>query len=353
MSADDQGPRGVILRRLAAVVVAVAMVAGALAWRAHRDNRDETASGTRAPGHAVLVCSTELAQACAELPADAWGVEIVIEPAATTEATLTGAENAADTGFDAWLVPDPFPAMVAAQRTTRSQATVLAEQSAPVASSPLVLIAWKDRRAVLDAACDAPELFWRCIGDMSGTPWADHGGQSQWGPVKPGLSQPTTTATGLFTIAQASASWFGRTDYASNDFADPEFQRWLRQLARGAPNPPVPPRTPLDDMLSKGSATFDITAAPLASAQARITASRDRDRLEIVYPAQPVMFDVVVAPVAGSEAGARLVGLLSSKEAAAAFERAGWDAGPDVTSPTGLPGPGVLQALRSLWKQVS
>lgn len=340
------------MRRALALAAAVAMIVGAIVLRSHLA-KDHGAEENTAPTRSTLVCSTEVAAVCEALRAKAADVEIRIEEAARTEATLVGAATPAELGFDAWLVPQPFPAMVAEQRGRATSVPVLDEPTGTLARSPLVAAVWKDRLRVLEATCGAGGVTWKCIGELAGTPWAGHAGDPLWGPVKPGHPVPDSTATGLLVLAQATGSWFGASTYASNDFGDPAFATWFERLERGVPYWPVPPRTPLDEMLSKGSATFDIAGATEAETVKRVTESRDKDLLEVLYPSPAATADIVLVRVTGSSAGGRLTKLLESDDAAAAFTEAHWRVGDTTLAPDdGLPRPGVLQALRSRWIEV-
>ena len=204
-------------------------------------------------------------------------------------------------------------------------------------------------------------ITWRCIGDNGARPWPDLGGSAAWGVVKPSHPLPDPTATGLFVLSQATASYFDDTSFASNDFdGDPAFGRWFEQLERSIPSFPTPPRTPLDEMLSIGPAVFDLTGSLEALAGPSIARSRDKDRLSILYPSPATVAEVVVAPVTNNSRGARLTKLLQSDEVAALLARNGWrvdgqpfadgvDPAYTLPSETGLPRPGVLEALRALW----
>jgi hypothetical protein len=237
----------------------------------------------------------------------------------------------------------------------------LAEPSAPLARSPLVLVAWNDRLAALQGVCSGGEVTWRCVGEVAGRAWTDIGGQPAWGAVKPSHARPDVTAEGLLVLSQATASYFDRTDFARNDFDnDPAFGRWFEQLERSIPSFPSPPRTPLDEMLSIGPAVFDLTGVLEAEAGPSIARSRDQARLTILYPSPATVADVVVVPVTDSSQGARLSRLLQSSEVAELLAESGFrvdgqpladgvDAELELPADSGLPRPGVLEALRALW----
>lgn len=339
------------MRRLLALVVAVGLVVGAVWVRGRID--EEGGDGGRAGGGdraATLVCVTELATVCEAVAGQEPDLEVRIEEEAVTEQALTGADTVDD--VDAWLTFTPFALVVDEQRRRAGRFAVLDEPTDVLAWSPLVVAVWNDRRDVLAARCGG-DITWSCVGDVSGLPWSDLGGPAAWGPVKPGHPTPGTTAVGLLVLAQATGSFFGTSAYASNDFTDPGFRAWFERLERGIPGFPTPPRTPLDEMLSKGPATFDLTGSTEAAAVPAIERSRDRDRLTVLYPSPTAVAEVVLAPIAGADAGGRVRDLFTSDDTLAAFADAGWQTDPaGRPADDGLPAPGVLQALRALWDEV-
>jgi hypothetical protein len=341
------------VKRLLALLAAAAMVTGSLWLRGRLDEggtgTGEGTGGRSTPG-VTVACVSELAPVCAAVAGTDPRVEVRIEEAAVTEAELARTETRP--GIDAWLTFAPFAAIVSEERQRAGRFPVLDEPTGPLAWSPLTIVVWKDRESVLSSRCGA-EITWRCVGEVGGSPWADLGGPATWGPVKPGHPTPETTAVGLLVLGQAAGSYFGSPGYASNDFTDPAFRTWFERLERSVPSFPPPPRTPLDEMLSKGPATFDLAGSTEAAAVPAVGRSRDRDRLSVLYPSPRATAEVVLVPVAGSDAGGRVEKLFTSDEASAAFTGAGWLVDP-ATRPVddGLPRPGVLQALRSLWVEV-
>jgi hypothetical protein len=348
------------VRRIAALLVAVLLIALAVLVRGRLDDDGGGGNG-QASSTITLVCVTEVEPVCRELGRQNGDLTVRIEDAATTERELVSESfDVTNPPFDAWVTLRPFQDMVNEQRVRNLLPRALAEASATLARSLLVVAVWNDRLATLEAACGG-DVTWRCIGENGGRPWTDVGGQASWGAVKPSHSLPDRTASGLLVLAQASASYLGRTDYSRNDFdTNAEFLRWFEQLERSIPSFPAPPRTPLDEMLSKGPAVFDLAGSLEASAGPSIARSRDRDRLSILYPSPSTVADVVVVPVTNTNRGGRVTRMLESGEAAALFAQFGWrvdgegaadgiDLAVAVPPDSGLPRPGVLEALRGLW----
>ena len=351
------------MKRLLALMAALALIAGAAGVRALLDaSGDDGGSGGGGSGGGdaagVVVCVPEVAEVCRSL-ADGRDLEVRVED---DEATIDGLRRPdGDVGFTAWVAPAPTVAMAVEDRARAGLAPVLGEPSAPLARSPLVLVGWRDRLAALEAACGG-ELTWRCLGEQADRPWADVGGEPTWGPVKPGHPAPGDTATGLLVLGQATASWFGTTDYASNDFADPAFLGWFDRLeSTVADLAPPTGGAPLARMLSLGPSAYDVVGTTEAEAGPAVATSRDRDRLRVLYPSPTTTVDVVVVGVDGADGEAGVRELFGSDDAAAAFALAGWRV-PDQPSAEGVgtdplpdaagtPAPGVLTAVRQLWQE--
>jgi hypothetical protein len=357
------------VRRLGALLAAALMITVAIWGRGQLDDKTSTPSSEPSASLGVLVCATELQAACETLAGRHHDLTVRIEEAQVTLSRLAApafdpATASGDARIDAWLVPQPWPAMMAEQRQRAgSGGVVLDDPGAILARSPLVIAIWNDRRDALVARCGGGTVTWKCIGEVAGTPWGSTSPLDTWGAVKPGHPDPDQTAAGLLALGEATAGWFGTASFASNDFNDPAFRAWFERLERSVPSFPAPPRTPLDAMLFAGPSSFDLTGSTEAAAGPAISTSRDKDRLSILYPAPLTTADVVLAPVAGSQAGGRLMKLMQSKEGAEALAEAGWrvdgqapaggvPAEPALAADSNVPRAGVLQALRSLWTEV-
>ena len=351
------------MKRLLAVVAAVVMVGGALYVRSGRSNDGSSGADRAGSVRGTLVCATELEAACAAIARRHPELTVRTEEAQLTLTSLAGAgADPASVGFDAWLVPEPWPDMANQQSQQGGSGAVLGDPTPVLARSPLVIAIWNDRRDALQQRCGG-DITWKCIGDVAGTDWGTDAPQSGWGSVKPGHPTPERTAAGLLALGEATSSWFGTADFASNDFSTPEFRAWFTRLERAIPSFPVPPRTPLDDMLFTGPASFDLAGSTEAAAGPAISASRDSGRLSILYPAPLTTADVVMAPVAGSDAGDRMKNLIESDQTAAALAASGWRVDGQPAAPgipdqpalppeSNVPRAGVLQALRALWIEV-
>ncbi len=227
------------MKRFGALMLAAALIVIAVVVRNRLDDNSSSGSNSDTSAAATVVCVTELDAVCRALDQRHTDLTVRIEDEATTQQTLVSASfDPSNPPFDAWVTLQPFPEMVAEQRSRALLPVALGDTSQPLARSPLVIAAWNDRRAALETACPGG-ITWKCIGDQAGRPWADVGGSAAWGSVKPSHSVPDVTASGLLVLAQASGSYFGRSDFARNDFdGDPGFGQWFEQLERSIPYVP-------------------------------------------------------------------------------------------------------------------
>ena len=331
------------MKRVLALVAAVAMVGGAYAVRGggfgDLGGEDGTATAGGGPAEVLrLVCAAELASVC-ELVAEA-DERIEVEqqaPGGTADALVRGEEIAADV----WLTPRPWVGVVEAlaDRDPFGTATDV------LARSPLVLAAFD--RTVPD--CGGDPVGWRCIGDAAGR-------------LRPGIEGLDDTG-GLFTLGQAGTSFFGGEGYATNDFeappedGGPAFTEWAGTLLRAVPRSTL--GTPLATMLRTDTATYDFAATIEAVAVSAIRGTRQEGSLQVTYPSPMATVDVVAVPVAGGEeaAQAELLDLLAGEDGRQALAQAGWRVAGEALAPgldpdvrlapeDGLPEPGVLAALR-------
>ncbi|KAA0235998.1 MAG: hypothetical protein JJLCMIEE_00651 [Acidimicrobiales bacterium] len=352
------------MKRLLALVVAVGLVLGAIAIRgwASGDSGDEAGTGNEATpdGAITIVCDADLEAVCHELELSVDDVTVRVEEAAVTAEALSQANTGA-ADVDGWLVSQPWPGMVAERRDAAGQVPVLGSPSAALAVSPGVMVMDRERQRVLAANCGG-EITWECVGEVAGDPWPVVGGEEAWGEIKPG-EQPPDTSAGLLILGQAASSFFGTSDFASNDFsADPAFRPWFEKLARSVPDYTPPAGTPLQQFLVI-PASYDVVGALEAQAGPAVASSRDRDRLTIAYPSPMLSAEVVLVPTSPAVSGESLVERLGEERLGEVLAGQGWrvqgislaeglDPDIDVGDSAPLPGAGVLDALRSLWIEV-
>ncbi|HEY5886542.1 MAG TPA: hypothetical protein VIT24_02390 [Acidimicrobiales bacterium] len=324
------------MRRVLAVLGAVLMVTLALLVRSLIDGDEDggQASGEGGNGDVpTLVCAEELADVCERLERDG-AADVTIEPVGETVDRLGAVD--AELDADGWLTLDPFPQQVDERREFATGSALFGDSVATDRSSGLALVAFADRAAALEADC--PDVDWACLGDAAGEPWADHGGESSWGEVKPGYDAPDTSATGLLVLAQAMAAHLDDPGFAGQDIDD----RWLGDLEDAVPTRTA--GTALLKLVQQGRAAFGAVGALGIEAEAVAGTAQGED-LTIFYPAPMFRASVVLAPRRGVDASE----LIDADNLDAALAEAGWES--DATGEP-LPSAGVLDALRSAWENV-
>jgi hypothetical protein len=360
----------VALRRLLALIAAVALIAGAFVVRGQSEEPqvrqdDPTPAATTRPepvsdGAVVLLCITELKAVCESLGAalaDDHDVTVEVRPAA---GLLEGGIDAEAAG--ALLTVDPLPEMLAGRAAGGGGPSF--GEGRVLARSPLVAAVWDDRAAVLEAHCGT--LSWRCVGDAAGQPgsWVAIGGQEAWGPIKPAHADPAS-ASGLLALGQVAHAYFDRPDVSRRDIDDPGFFGWFSGLERSVPSFSGPP---LLTMVQFGSSRLDVAAVVEAEAVGLLVQAAERAgtlRLRAIEPV--VTADVVVTPV-GEDGRVEALVEAIGREAPDLLAEAGWRVGdgpvqgdlaavaadlqglPDVN---GLPSGGALEALWRTWSEVA
>jgi hypothetical protein len=321
------------MRRVLAVVAAAAMVAGSLAIRSRLDRREEEQANP-----IRLVCAAELGPVCDAVRATTASVTV---EAAVTTADRLGRSDAPDPGVDGWLVPAPWPEIVDGRRRTQSLLPLFGDIGAPLARSPLVLVARRSLADALAARCGGP-AGWKCLGD-----------EAARNQAKPGHPDPADNALGVLVVGQATAAYFGRApDLSRIDLDDPGFARWFTALERATP-PLASGGSPLNEMLGTGFAAYDAVGTVEAEAVPVLAGSAVRDRVTLLYPAPMATADVVLAG-AGGDVTRRVRDVAGGDVTRRALAAAGWRVEgitratePALPPTSGLPSAGFLDTLRS------
>ena len=156
------------MKRFGALLLATALIVLAVVVRNRLDDDGSSSSGSDTSSAATIVCVTELDAVCRMLDQRHADLNVRIEDEATTQQTLVSASfDPSKPPFDAWITLQPFPEMVAEQRSRALLTPALGDTSSAVARSPLVIVAWNDRRAALESSCSGG-ITWKCIGDQAG-----------------------------------------------------------------------------------------------------------------------------------------------------------------------------------------
>jgi hypothetical protein len=183
------------------------------------------------------------------------------------------------------------------------------------------------------------------------------GGDPAWGTVRVGLSDPHG-ATGLVVLGGAVAGFYGRSDYAANDFGG-DLDGWLGALA--ARSTPAAAGDPVARMLTRGPAEFAAVGAPETTARQ----AADHQGTGAAYPAPVATADLVAVPV-GPDGGPgdRAEAVAGDDDLRRALAAGGWRvpgeraargvaADQPLPAGDGLPPGAVLGALLDEWDQVT
>ena len=307
-------------QRVLAVLGAVGLVLAAIVVRSAIDD-DGNDSGNNADGEVVLVCTSDLAAACAQLD----GVRIIEQDAASTAAGIAEQAEALD-GVDGWLTTSAWVEVVDSRAPGRLGDSLL------IATSPVVVAVDPSRAEAVTALCQG-ESIWACLGTNAGAGWGGLGsGQASWGTLRTGLPS-ANAAIGLPVIAAAASGFFGGTDFASNDFDATGFRDWLAGFTEPSGKGEHMPITRLVTARGTYTAVGDVAAA-----------AANRRRAVVGDPG--VAATVVLVELPG---GDRLSGADSMRDALVA---AGWTAASGDAPPAILK-PGVMAALHTLWTEVT
>jgi hypothetical protein len=301
------------------------MVAAAAVVRGALDDDDGGGDGGTADGDLVILCATDLADACRALDDEA---EVLTADPATTATEL--AESTLSEEVDAWVTSTAWLEVADARAPE-----ALGDRRAVAMSSTLVATA-PGRFEAIAELCEGQDV-WACLGDAAGDDWGDLGaGSPTWRELKVGLTDPDTAA-GLPVLASAAAGFFGGTDFAANDPRFAEFEGWLANIARpSAGGDADPART-----LATRPGTY--SAAGAVGAVAERFEGRD---VESIDPAVAVPVVVAIVELRGGD------GLPDTEGVGEALAEAGWSpASDDDLAPTLKPG--VMAALHTLWRAVT
>jgi hypothetical protein len=360
------------VRRLLAVLLAIALVAGGFLVRDWRAAGDGTLPGLPSAdggtsdevGDGPVLCDTAIGEVCDALT-DA-GVEMRREAAGASVDRLVGLGNDApsDEVPAAWVTLAPWPSIVDEARERAGAGPLFDPVEGPaVASSPLVLLIWDERAEVLAASCESGEVDLDCLGQAAGRTWAQLGGPDAWGPFKPGFDDPVVSSLGLAALGAFTAAELDTLGFGSRSLTDGEYLDVLSRLGAAVPDFRPTAGSPLAAAVLTGPATYDLLLTSEAAAAAAVGGSaQGGPRLRASYAGTVdgdglTALDIVVASSGGDVTATR-----SAVESAAA--EAGWhtaDASPDPlpgaprdtsllpSSQPGatLPAAGALTALRT------
>lgn len=323
--------------RIAAVLAAIAMVAGALFVRSRMDAQ-EVVNATPLS----LVCSPEVAAICETLAkAESPRLEVTIEAAGTTLERLT-AGDVERGAIDGWLTPGPWPRIVDDPQVRESQRQHFAAK-VTLGFTTTVALVRTDRIGPLTARC--PQVTWTCISDLAGRRWSEVTPAAS-GIVTPAHEPADTDAGGLAVLSAVVTGFAGGPGFGAaeiNDDLAPRITTFERS---------VPASAASADLVSAfivRPSQFDVVGA-LAVDVGRDALTAGAGRVELVA-VQPVVGVPLVFGAAPGREGSRLADRMRSAGATRVIRAAGWG-GKAPDGAVSMPPPGVLEALRIFYGEV-
>jgi hypothetical protein len=328
-------------KRIGAVLVAVALIAGALLLRRNvLDDDDEVVTGATTPATepaadaGELLCITELRDVCTGLGDEFPELRVTVQDAG---ATLDALANLPDDGpRPVWLTIEPFPEMLDSLRTANRLAPFGATAEV-VGASRLIAATTPPRSTELATAC-ADQPLWRCIGANAGNDWTTLNADAEGGVIRPSLGVVERQAIALASLAVAVSGYFGTADIRSSDWqSDPSFTPWFSRLSGAVAASALSAGTPLATMTVRPP--LDIAAATDAE-----LAALGGERFVANYPEPSMWVEAVVAVPERTAVPDGLAAALTD-----AMATAGWDDPGAVTQ--ALPSATTMLALRALWQE--
>ncbi|MFZ5819612.1 MAG: substrate-binding domain-containing protein [Chloroflexota bacterium] len=168
------------------------------------------------------------------------------------------------------------------------------EACRPVVTTPLVLVAWKERADVLWGA-RPPRDVWkqlqRSVVDAQG--WATLG-RAEWGYVKFGHTDPLKSNSGFMTVLLMTYDYYGKTSglRAEDILSNAEYQDWFIGFEKNISEFEYSTGPLMQKMVSYGPSTYDLVTVYEATAieQAENAVGRYGE-LRVYYPPATVWSD--------------------------------------------------------------
>jgi ABC-type Fe3+ transport system substrate-binding protein len=166
-----------------------------------------------------------------------------------------------------------------------------ADAPRPLAQTPLVLVAWRERGDLIwrDPAGDT----WRQLHDALAQPgWSALGGSEDWGPVKLGQTSPALSNSGAQALALMAYSFYGRTgSLSAADAQSPELAAWLATFQSAVPEFGESTGDLMTTMLQRGPSTYDVALVYESTAIEALAAPRTWGALQVYYPPATLVSD--------------------------------------------------------------
>lgn len=163
----------------------------------------------------------------------------------------------------------------------------------PLVISPLVFVAWEDRAAVLEKASGGT-ISWKAIHKAvtSNEGWPAIKGQSSWGFVKLGHTDPTRSNSGLQALLLMTLEYYGKPTVEVGDLLKPKYQDFIKEIEKGVPKFETSTGVFMTDMVRFGPSKYDIAVVYENLAIEQIDNAQGRwGSLKVYYPGTTLWSD--------------------------------------------------------------
>jgi ABC-type Fe3+ transport system substrate-binding protein len=166
--------------------------------------------------------------------------------------------------------------------------------------TPLVFAVWESRAKALDAQGNG-FISWdeihKAVSDSKG--WAGSNGKADWGFVKLGHTDPTSSNSGLQALLLMTLDYHKKTSGLTNaDLLVPEYQAWAKEIEKGVSKFETSTNQFMTDMIRFGPSKYDIAVVYENLAIAHIESAQGRwEPLQVYYPQTTIWSDHPIALV--------------------------------------------------------
>lgn len=164
----------------------------------------------------------------------------------------------------------------------------------PVVTTPLVLVAWRERATVLWGENPNSHL-WHRLRDALLDPqgWASYN-HPEWSYIKFGHTDPTKSNSGFMALLLMTYAYFEKTDglTAADILSNPGYQAWITDFEATVTDFGDSTGTYMRDIVAYGPSKYDIVAVYEATAIEQMENARGRyGELFVYYPPHTVLSD--------------------------------------------------------------
>lgn len=157
----------------------------------------------------------------------------------------------------------------------------------PMLTSPLVLVAWKERADVLWGQSPDDDLWWDLYDALTNREGWGAFGHPQWGYVKFSHTNPLKSNSGFQTILLITYNYFDKTDglEASDILGRSDYQSWFVEFEGTISNFGDSTGTYMEEIVAYGPSLYDIVAVYEATAIEHAENAVGRyGELQVYYP---------------------------------------------------------------------